>query len=214
MTVDIDVLVPEAGNYLTGIADEILVRYLRRSAQQFSRDTLLWERSLGVASIDLPAGDYLSIDVPSDGAAPDFSVPADSRIIGLLKIYLENKLLPLLNQSASAEEETLAYTYDLDDEELIIDARALADGGELEIYAVLEPTDNSMTIPNVLNRWKMAIVDRALYELLMMPTQEWSDPILARQFQKSYNTRVGEGTVAKSQQGTQQVVRVARHPFN
>ena len=214
MAVALEALIPEAGNYLTGAADEVLIRSLRRGAQQFSRDTLLWERSLGVANIDLPAGDYLTIAVPSDGNNQDFSVPAESRIIGISKVTLDGKPLPLLRRGTTTQDAVLAYAYDLDDQELTIDATVLSDGGELELFAVLEPEDLSMTIPNILNRWRMAIIDRALYDLLTMPTQEWSDPKLASIFLKSYNTRVGEGTVSKSQRGTQQVVRVAHHPFN
>ena len=87
---------------------------------------------------------------------------------------------------------------------------AIQSAATLQVRGLFSPDDTATAIPSSLGRWKLAIVDRAMYELLLMPNQEWTDRNIASEHLRTYNLRVAEATVAKSGKGTTTPVRTAR----
>ena len=196
---------------VNGAPEPVILGAIRRSAQQFCGDTRIWNQSLGSASVQPPAVDSNSrIDVPSD----DYSLPAMSRLIAISDVLLDGT--SLTNDSIRERVRTglldgdRVFRYDAFEETLTIAEGAIQNAGMLEIRGTFSPDDDATAIPAALGRWKLAVIDRTLYELMLMPNRDWTNRVIAGDHLTEYKLRVAEATVAKSGEGTTTPVRSAR----
>ena len=189
---------------LNGCPDPVILEALRRNAQQFCRDTRLWVQTMGTATIS-PSDDFnenIKVAVP----AADFVVPDGALLHDIEKVLIDGEpIADLVDDNP--------YSYDKITLNLSINPRAVNQESELEVFASFQPNDLAMAIPDGLIEWKPAIVDRALYELLLMPNKDWTDGPTANVHLKDYKIRIGEGTVAKAKQNSRLPVRTSRIPF-
>ena len=68
------------------------------------------------------------------------------------------------------------YSYDKITSVLSINPRAVSQESELEVRASFQPNDAATEVPDGLTEWKLAFIDRALYEIMLMPGKDWTDP--------------------------------------
>ena len=74
---------------LNGCPDPVILQALRRSAQQFCRDTRLWVQTMGTATVS-PSDDYdqdIEVDVPS----ADYVLPDMARIIDIEDLLIDDE---------------------------------------------------------------------------------------------------------------------------
>ena len=96
-------------------------------------------------------------------------------------------------------------------------------GGELElgawrpgervaVIAAMEPADDATRLPAHFDRWRDAIVDRALHELFLGPG-DWMDPSSAMLRLEAYRSKVGEAKAAIARRFAARPVQMPPHPF-
>ena len=105
------------------------------------------------------------------------------------------------------------FRYNKFQSRIFINPRAVNQDSDLEVIAAFEPDDTATNLPDALIEWKLTVMDRALYEMMLMPNKDWTDAQTAVKHETNYNTRVAEGTVAKAKQNSRLPVRTARIPF-
>ena len=189
---------------LNGCPDPVILQALRRSAQQFCRDTRLWVQTMGTATVS-PSDDYdqdIEVALPST----DYLVPAMARVIDIEDLVIDD-------ESIQKRVDDNPFRYNKFQSRIFINPRAVNQDSDLEVIAAFEPTDTATDIPDALIEWKLTVMDRALYELMLMPNKDWTDAPTAEKHEMDYNTRVAEGTVAKAKQNSRLPVRTARIPF-
>ena len=159
---------------------------------------------MGVGTIE-PSDDFdeaIEVSVPS----VDFVVPDMALIHDIENVKIDGgPITERVNENP--------YSYDKLTLILSVSPRAVSQESELEVFASFQPNDQATDIPDGLIEWKAAIVDRTLYELLLMPKRDWTDPATATVHLKDYKVRIGEGTVAKARQSSRLPVRSARIAF-
>ena len=108
-----------------------------------------------------------------------------------------------------------SYGFDVTTRELTIARGALLrDIGTLAIDAVLEPLKRTRTVPQwLIEAHGEGIADYAIYEMMMMPKQEWTAPTLAMAFKTKYEARVSEATVSRARRGTRRTIYLDPFPF-
>ena len=197
-------LVPEVRTHLSGAPDITVELYLRRAVIQFCRDSRIWDVRIGQATVR-PAMDDSEIEVPVPSIDPveDFVLP-DSSIIRAISAVTLNDEDPLEGEY---------YAYSKAEAVLTLARRTVSRESTLRVKAILTPIDTAREFPNFLDEWRSGIVDYAIYEMLTMPNQAWSDPILADHFNNEYDKRVAEATVEKARQGTEKPIRLQPIPF-
>ena len=202
--VALDDWIGETSLRLNGCPDPVILQALRRSAQQFCRDTRLWVQTMGTATVS-PSDDYdqdIEVALPST----DYVVPNMAQIIDIEDLLIED-------ESIQKRVDDNPFRYNKFQSKIFINPRAVNQDSDLEVIAAFEPDDTATAIPDALIEWKLTVMDRALYELMLMPNKDWTDAPTAVKHEKSYNTRVAEGTVAKAKQNSRLPVRTARIPF-
>ena len=199
MPVDFDDMIPDVRTHLSGAPETTCIHYLRRAAQQFCEDSGLWQVSLGSDMIDPLTGDadYFEITIPN----ADFPLPSGAQLLRVSRVTFE-------------DDEIEEISFDENTQKLRFPSMTVLQTGVLEVVAVLGPTDDADDVPNSIGRHRKAIADHAIYEMGMMPNQQWSmGPGAARLFMRSYNQRLAEGTVGKARKGAERRVKVPLSPF-
>ena len=189
---------------LNGCPDPVILQALRRSAKQFCRDTRLWVQSMGTATVS-PSSDYdqdIEVGVPS----ADYVLPGTAQIIDIEDLLIDD-------ESIQERLDDNPFRYSKFRSLIFINPRAVNQDSDLEVIAAFEPTDTATDIPDALIEWRLTVMDRALYELMLMPNKDWTDAPTAVKHETDYNTRVAEGTLAKAKQNSRLPVRTARIPF-
>ena len=182
----------------------VVLQALRRGAQQFCRDTRLWVQTMGTATVS-PSDDYdqeIEVALPS----ADYVVPDMAWIIDIEDLLIDD-------ESIQKRVDDNPFRYNKFRNRIFINPRAVNQNSDLEVIAAFEPDDTATDIPEALIEWKLTVMDRALYELMLMPNKDWTDAPTAEKHEMDYNTRVAEGTVAKAKQNSRLPVRTARIPF-
>ena len=84
----------------------------------------------------------------------------------------------------------------------------LQDGDVFEVRATMEParSDTYLADP-VAELADLAIADKAVYELLTIPNQEWTNPALAKDFDQRYLRRLGNQKTRIGQRNTKLPLR-------
>ena len=213
--------VGEVSLRVQGAAEPIVLAAIRRSTQQFCADTRVWKQTLGHQTVNPPAEGETDVQLtvpspaPSEGEDPGpFVLPPMSRLIAIADVLLDGSSLNSETVRGRGRRGLLdddrVFGYDEIEATLTIAGDAIPSSGILEVRAVLSPDDGATGFPSALARWKLGIIDRTLYELMLMPNRDWTNPLIANEHLKAYNLRVAEGTVAKSGEGTTTPVRSAR----
>ena len=202
--VALDDWIGETSLRLNGCPYPIVLQALRRGAQQFCRDTRLWVQTMGTATVS-PSDDY-DRDIEVAFPSTDYVVPNMAQIIDVEDLLIDD-------ESIHKRVDDNPFRYSKFRSKIFINPRAVNQDSDLEVIAAFEPTDAATGIPDALIEWKLAVTDRALYELMLMPHKDWTDAPTAVKHEMNYNTRVAAGTVAKAKQNSRLPVRTARIPF-
>ncbi|MCY4470290.1 MAG: hypothetical protein OXC08_16370 [Thiotrichales bacterium] len=208
-------LTPEVRSHLSSPPESTVRRYLRRAAKQFCQDSLVWDRSIGTAEVEANGSAERSIVLHDNGATGDgrdFVAPAQAWITTVSRV---------LHTSAGAdfdaerdEVDEAEYRFEVDERALVLRPGAITSTGTLDVRAALEPTRAAVTVPDFLvEQFGEGIADYAVFEMLTMPKQEWSDPDLALLFERKYQKRVSEARTHKARQGTRKSIEVTPFPF-
>lgn len=214
MAVCFDDMIPDVRTHLSGAPEDTCIHYLRRGAQQFCQDSRKWIQSLGTDELDPLTGAETEFEIAVPGApavdatdttpaipAGPFQLPDESKLNSIAKATFEGDDIPEI----AYDEITEIFTFP---------ARTVLQTGTLEIYGVMEPSDDSEEVPNAIGRYRKTIADHAIYEMGMMPNQHWTmAPRAAHQFLRSYRRRVAEATVDRARKGANRRVRTAPPPF-
>jgi hypothetical protein len=81
----------------------------------------------------------------------------------------------------------------------------------VNVRVVLKPTVTSTTVDdNLLNDYRSAIVHGALYNLLRMPSKDWSDPIGAQQYGMLYEQEVQQA-IRRADYGDMPIARKVKY---
>ena len=159
---------------------------------------------MGRATVS-PSDDYdqeIEVALPS----ADYVLPSMAQIIDIEDLIIEDEPI-------QGRVDDNPFRYSKFRSRLFINPRAVNQDSDLEVIAAFEPTDTATEIPNALIEWKLTVMDRALYELMLMPGKVWTAAQTAVKHEENYNTRVAEGTVAKAKENSRLPVRTARIPF-
>ena len=90
----------------------------------------------------------------------------------------------------------------------------LTAGDVFDVRATMEPSlSDTHFAEDVAELADLAIADRAVYELLTIPRQEWTDTGVAKDFDQRYLRRLGNQKARIAQKKTKLPLRVARRPF-
>ena len=213
--VDIDVLVPEVKNFVNGPSDPVIVSYLRIASKQFCQDSRMWRQEIGTIEVVPPTdpNDEIVIPIPSvlkDDDTRDLSLPDQSYLNTVSR--LDFNIGP-----ANSKEEAGAklYRYDVVFEELILVAGAISNTTNVTVIVILEPSLLSEQIPSFLvERHAEGIRDYALYSMMKMKGQEWTDPQSAQDHKIEYEARVAEAKIDRAREGTEQTIELEIIPFN
>lgn len=202
-------MVPECRTHLSSVPQDTVILYLRRASKQFCQDSKKWDVEIGSATItplDNPYVD-LEIPVPSIGGETDYVLPAGSYINSISRLWLDDmKKCPIDGEY---------YAYREADGVLELNQSILSQSQVLHIAAILEPTKAANSIPDwMFEKWSDAIVDYAIYEIMMMPGKDWYDPDLAGTFWRKYQGRVSEATTSKARGNTRKRIRMPVKEFN
>lgn len=193
-------LIAPVRTHLKGAPDPTVTLYLRRAAKQFCQDSAIWTVNLGSAPVAPPdTEEELRIAVPSTR----FVLPEQSYLNAIAQVRIDRDTVD------GAE-----YRYDLPTATLILEPGTVQRDSTLYVDAVLETADNATEIPDfIARRWSEGIADYAIAEMLMMPEQEWSNPMLAAAFKAKYDARLAEATVSKARGGSKRRIRLTPIPF-
>lgn len=148
-------LIADVIPYLAGSpAPRTLARAISRSWQAFCRDTACWVETLD--------------GIPVDGGVREYTLPVpDSYCAGA------SSLRSVL-QGGACWDKGLTRLLPGDVLQLARDPRP--EGGELVATVTLVPHADSGVAPvALLGRWRVAITDGALADLLMLPKEPWTD---------------------------------------
>ena len=202
---EIEDLIPEVRTHLSGASDPTVELYLRRASRQFCQDTRIWDVNIGSAEVAPP--DEMDADtaiaLPSTGADTAFVLPADSYINSVSAVRLDGDEVTAKNKA-----------FDVVTRKLILRPGTIIQPGVLAVDVILEPRRGATTIPDFLFQlWGAGIADHAIWEMMTMPNQEWSNPVLAREFRKKYDLQVAEATVAKAREGVEKPIELEPTPF-
>ena len=237
MTVTFEALYPTVAPYVSGCPEPTVDALLHEAAQQFARDTRLWEAKLGSTTLPAPADveDPISFLIPSaaedsDGNAVavadrDFNLPAESQIIALSRYRFTQtggSVFDTEKGDVPGEDDVFLANgtqFDLEtnlfaiwrDENFENNQQHFSVGGELEVWASLEPTTNAVHLVTTLERYATAIKDWALHELMRMPKTSWYDFNGSSRSRTAYNLKVAEATRIKAKGRARQPLRVERH---
>ena len=198
-------LVPSVRTHLAGAADPTVRLYLRRAAKQFCEDTLIWQANLGSAAISpaVDSRDEIRIALPSTGDDPDYALPAQSVLNSVSRIRLDRNFV--------ADQ---LYWFDLVTRELVLLPGTVTQDATLTVFAILEPSADATELPDFLaGRWGDGIADYAIFEMMLMPKETWSDRGLAATFKAKYQARVAEATVARARAGADRGIELDPIPF-
>lgn len=211
----LDDLIPEARTHLSGVPEETVELYLRRAAKQFCRDSLAWDVSLGtrvLAAAPAATARY-RLYLHGEAGAEHFIAPGEAYINRVSQVRFTPSGSTPDSKRDVLEEDLYAYEHATRD--LILYPGALSGAGTLDVNAVLEPARGAETLPDFLVELRgEGIVEYAIFELMTMPKQEWSDPELAALFKAKYDARVNEATVDKAREGTRKGIELAPFEFN
>ena len=198
-------LIPEVRTHLAGAADPTVTLYLRRAAKQFCQDSKIWDVNIGSKAVTPPADTDSAVRyvLPSEDPDDDFTLPAQSYINSISTVRLDDN-----------EVDVKGYAFDLSTRELVMQARTILQAATLYVGAVLETARKATALPDfIFELWGDGIADYAVWEMMTMPKQEWSDPVLAEVFKKKYDDRVAEATVAKAREGTEKPIELLPFEF-
>lgn len=158
-------------------------------------------------------------DPPADDAVGwmevAFVAPAQAYITAIEKVELEVTSDPEPRPlERLAEGLPRPYTFNIKTGELTIRSGAITAAGTLEVFAQLEPTRAATTLPDFLvELWGVGIAEYAIFQMFLMPKQEWTDPALAEIFRDKYKRRVAEATELRAREGTSGGIEVSPIPF-
>lgn len=207
MTVNLNAFGKEIA--VSGLGEFEKIPYLRNGVQELCRHALLWKNTLGTEDVDTPSDqeEPVFLQVPSVSPNDDFVLPEGSRIYLITDVKIDGESL------VEKGGEGKPYTYSKVTKLLCIETHFLANGGEVEVEAALEPTDDTSTIPDFLAQWKGAILDWARHEIYGMANREWYNSVASADSLRSYKIRTGQAVKAEGRENTTQPLRVSRSPF-
>ena len=232
MPVGLSVYLPLAAIHLPGCPEPLIERYMLSAGKQWCRDTNGWVKTLALITIaSVPDDKYLPFETELSLPAASGAVIAGGNILSVDSVQWrrggtdEPLFLRPPPQAPEGEDHTITRTpYRYEEGNLIVERGSLytengyksplAATDTLRVRVVLEPalTDTGFA-DDIANMADLAIVDRALAELLAMDGKEWSNPKLAGDFQTRYLKRLGNQKTRLASKRTQQPLRVARSPF-
>ena len=211
---NIDVLIPEVSNHLTGTPAPVIKTYLKRAAKQFCTDSGVWEHRTATKSVaytDLPTDedDPYIVTLPETGDEAVFTIPAGSYIQSVENVEIDKRSV-----RPDVGSDPFYYSYEM--QALSIDRDALpAQDFKLRITVKLQPTKQSSDIPDFLiELHSEGIASYAIAEMMVMPETSWSNPQLAAVYRDKYRSRVAEARVQKAREGTTGRIAIQPFPFN
>lgn len=201
---ELSVLANPVRVHLRSAPDPTITLYLQRAARQFCHDSQAWIINVGMKSVSpAPTGQELKVAVPSTGMDTDFVLPTESALNRIAEVRLDDNKL-----------DDHGYRYDRPTAQIVLQPGVVMQAGALHVDAVLEPSLNAQNIPDFLGeQWGEGIADYAIYEMMMMPGQDWSNPVLAGAYRRKYHEMVSEATVDLARGGTRRGIRLAPIPF-
>lgn len=194
--------------HLSDVSDPTIRRYLRRAAQQFCQDSKIWDVNIGSMELAPATNPSLRrrIPVPSE----TFALPSQSYLNALSRVRYA--------YTVNDEPEKLPngmWGYDIPSRMLVLEPSAIDQTTTIYVDAILQTASNATQLPDwMAELWGEAISDYAIFEIMSMPKEAWSNPELAGVFLAKYENRVSESTVAKARKGSLQPVRRGVIPFN
>ena len=202
----VDDLIPDVRTHLSGAPDPTCRLYLRRSAKQFCKDSLVWDVPVLTAAVEANIDTHRTFAIDDD----EFDVPEQAYITVVSRVELD---VPGENEPRVVGERFVRFN--IKTGVLTLRSGAITTSGDLEVSAVLEPTRSATTLPDFLvELWGTGIADYAIFQMLLMPKQEWSDPQLAEIFRDKYQRRVSEARTIRAREGTTKTIEVEPIPFN
>lgn len=185
----------------------MVLRFLREGAQQFARETLVWEQELGsvttVATAEPDADAFYPVPSTGDGG---FQVPDGARIWQLARVDI--------GQRCNVRDDGFAFDYVTG--MIKVPSRQHDAGVTLRVWAALEPVDTATAetvIPVALERWRSGVTNYAAAKLAAMPDQTWSRPEAVAFHMGEYTLQKSEGVDFVYRNGvTHQVARRRTRP--